>query len=215
MSELKILNDLKKAVLEGDDDLAQEIAKKGLSEGIDPMKLVNEGVVPGIQEAGELWKQNEYFQTDIILSAEAFRLAMEEIEPKIPAGEIKSAGTIVIGTVAGDVHDLGKMMVIASLRGGGFQVIDLGVDVPTDAIISKVKEVKPDILGLGCYMTTTMLIIRDVIEKLKNEGLRNDVKVIVGGVPTTQEFTDEIGADAWGRDAFDAVDKAKVLMEES
>ena len=215
MSESKIIQDLKKAVLEGDDDLAQEIAKKGLKEGIDPMVLVNDGVVPGIQEAGELWKQNEYFQTDIILSSEAFRLAMEEIEPNIPAGEIGGAGKIVIGTVAGDVHDLGKMMVIASLRGGGFQVIDLGVDVPTDVIINTVKKEKPNILGLGCYMTTTMLIIRDIIERLKNEGLRNDVKVLVGGVPITQEFSDEIGADGWGKDAFDAVDKAKILMEGS
>ncbi|MCP4763778.1 MAG: cobalamin-binding protein [archaeon] len=213
MSDVNILKELKTAVLEGEDDLAQDIAKKAIKDGVDPIKLVNQGVVPAISEAGEKWKKNEYFQTDIILCAEAFRLAMEEIEPHLPAGAIGSAGKIIIGTVEGDVHDLGKILVIASLRSGGYEVIDLGVDVPTDTFISKVKEKKPNILGLGCYMTSTMPIINDIIVSLKNEGLRDDLKIMVGGAPTTQEFSDEIGADAWGKDAFDAIEKAKQLME--
>ena len=146
------------------------------------------------------------------MCAEAFRLAMEVIEPQLPAGEIGNAGKVVIGTVAGDVHNLGKILVVASLRGGGYEVIDLGVDVPTDTFISKVKELKPNILGLGCYMTTTMSVIKDIVERLQNEGLRNDLKVLIGGVPTTQEFCEEIGADAWGRDAFDAIEKANIVL---
>ncbi len=145
------------------------------------------------------------------MCAEAFRLAMEVIEPQLPEGELGSAGKIIIGTVAGDVHNLGKILVVASLRSGGYEVIDLGVDVPTDTFINKVKELKPDILGLGCYMTTTMAVIKEIIDKLQKEGLRNDLKVLIGGVPTTQEFSDEIGADAWGKDAFDAIEKAKTI----
>ncbi len=212
MTNLKILEDLKKAVLEGDDDIAQELAQKALEQDIEPMIIVNQGIIPGIQEAGELWKQNEYFHTDIILCAEAFRLAMEIIEPKLSAGERGSSGKIIIGTVAGDMHNLGKIMVNATLRGGGFEVIDLGEDVSKETFIQTIKEEKPDILGLGCYMTTTMLEMKEIVKQLENEGLRNSVKVLIGGVPCTQEFADEIKADAWGKDAFDAVEKAKEVM---
>jgi 5-methyltetrahydrofolate--homocysteine methyltransferase len=212
MSQNKILMDLKKAVLEGDEDIAKELAQKALNQGIAPMTIVNQGIVPGIQEAGELWKRNEYFHTDIILCAEAFRLAMEVIEPKLSTGEIGTSGKIIIGTVAGDMHNLGKIMVNATLRGGGFKVIDLGEDVSQDTFIQKVKELSPNILGLGCYMTTTMLEMKDIINRLNKEGLRNKIKVMIGGVPTSQEYADEIGADAWGKDAFDSVEKAKKLM---
>ncbi|MHA2287782.1 MAG: cobalamin B12-binding domain-containing protein [Promethearchaeota archaeon] len=212
MTNLKTLEDLKIAVLEGDDDLARDLAEKSINDGIEPVKVMNEGIIPGIVEAGELWKTNEYFQTDIILCAEAFRLAMEYVEPKLSSGDLGTSGTVIIGTVAGDMHNLGKIMVKATLRSGGFNVIDLGEDVPTATFIAKVKELKPDILGLGCYMTTTMLEMKEILGLLQNEGLRNDVKVLVGGVPTTQEFADEVGADAWGKDAFDAVEKAKKIL---
>ena len=212
MSQNKILVDLKKAVLEGDDDIAQNLSKEALNSGIAPMVIINEGIIPGIQEAGELWKRNEYFHTDIILCAEAFRLAMEVIEPKLSEGEKGTSGKVLIGTVAGDMHNLGKIMVDATLRGGGFEVIDLGEDVSQDTFIQKIKELNPNILGLGCYMSTTMLEMKDMIERLNKEGLRDKVKVLIGGVPTSQEFSDEIGADAWGKDAFDTVEKAKKLM---
>jgi len=212
MGNSKTLQDLKKAVLEGDDDIARELAQKALEQNIEPMTIVNDGIIPGIQEAGELWKRNEYFHTDIILCAEAFRLAMEIIEPKLSTGERGASGKIVIGTVAGDMHNLGKIMVNATLRGGGFEVIDLGEDVSREDFMRSVKEEKPDILGLGCYMTTTMLEMKEIIQQLENEGLRSDVKVMIGGVPCTQEFADEIKADAWGKDAFDAVEKAKLVM---
>ena len=213
MGSIKTLEDLKKAVLEGDDDLSKDLAEKLINEGIEPIKVMNEGIIPGIVEAGELWKTNDYFQTDIILCAEAFRLAMEVVEPKLSSEDLGKSGTVIIGTVAGDMHNLGKIMVKATLRSGGFNVIDLGEDVPNDTFIEKVKEIKPDILGLGCYMTTTMLEMKNILGLLQNEGLRNNVKVLVGGVPTTQEFADEVGADAWGKDAFDTVEKAKKIME--
>ena len=212
MDKNEILTDLKKAVLEGDDEIAQELAKKALEQGIKPMTIVNVGIIPGIQEAGELWKKNEYFHTDIILCAEAFRLAMEVIEPKLEAGDRGSSGKVIIGTVAGDMHNLGKIMVSATLRGGGFEVIDLGEDVSQDTFIEKIKEFNPDILGLGCYMTTTMLEMSEIIKRLEREGLRSKLKVMIGGVPCTQEFAEEINADVWGKDAFDAVEKAKMIL---
>jgi len=207
------LKKLRKAVLEGDDDLALSLAQKSLEEGTQALAIVNEAIVAGIQEAGELWKKNEYFQSDMIMSAEAFRAAMEVVEPNIAAGETSTAGKLVIGTVAGDMHNLGKMMVVAMLRGAGFHVIDLGEDVPTKTFIDKVKELKPDILGLGCYMTTTMAEMKNVIKHLEESGLRDSVKVMIGGVPTSQEYANESGANAWGKDALDAVEKAQRLMD--
>ena len=213
MTETNILNDLKEAVLVGDDDLAFDLAKKALDNNTAAIAILKQGIVPGIQEAGEKWKRNEYFQPDIVMSAEAFRMAMEVIEPRLSSEDYSATGKVVIGTVAGDMHTLGKLMVKAMLRSGGFEVIDIGVDTSVATFIEKVKEHNPDILGLGCYMTTTMLDMKEVITSLQNNGIRNKVRVMIGGVPITQEFADEIGADAWGKDAFDAVEKAIKLME--
>jgi len=212
MAVTNILKELENAILEGEDDLAQSLAKKALEENIQPLSIVNEGIVPGIEEAGVLWKRNEYFLPDVVMSAEAFKMAMEVIEPHLSAGEFGATGKVVIGTVAGDMHTLGKIIVMAMLRSAGFEVIDVGEDISIATFIEKVKELKPNILGLGCYMTTTMLDMKDIIMKLQENGLRNSVKVMVGGVPTSQEFADEIGADAWGKDAVDAAEKAKKIM---
>jgi 5-methyltetrahydrofolate--homocysteine methyltransferase len=207
-----MLQDLKKAVLEGDDEQALKLVQSALQQGIQPTALVNQAIMPGIQEAGELWKKNTYFQSDVIMSAEAFRAAMGVVEPLMTAGEADRSKKIAIGTVAGDMHNLGKIIVIAMLRGAGFNVTDLGEDVPMHTFIDTVKNQKPDILGLGCYMTTTMLEMKEVLKNLNDSGLRGQVKVMIGGVPTSQEFADEIGADSWGKDALDAVSKAKKLV---
>jgi 5-methyltetrahydrofolate--homocysteine methyltransferase len=173
---------------------------------------VSAGIVPGIEEAGRLWKANKYFLPDVIMAAEAFNAAMAVVEPLLTGPQAQKTGRFLIGTVAGDMHNLGKSIVVAMLRGAGFEVIDLGVDVPNQAFLDKVAELKPDVLGLGCYMSTTMLEMRDVIQALKAKGLRDKVKVMVGGVPVSQAFADEVGADAWGVDALDAVAKARKLL---
>ena len=205
------LAELKKAVLDGEDDLALSLVQKALDEGIQPLIIVNQAVVAGIQEAGELWKKNRYFQSDVIMSAEAFRVAMGVVEPLLTELESDTAKKVAIGTVAGDMHNLGKIIVVAMLRGAGFSVTDLGEDVPVAVFVDAAKRLKPEILGLGCYMTTTMPEMTKVIRSLEHSGLRENVKVLVGGVPTSQSFADEIGADGWGKDALDAVDKAKRL----
>lgn len=208
-----ILQKLKQAVIEGEDDLAQSLAGEALEEGLEPIAIVNEAIVTGIQEAGNLWKEGVYFQADMIMSAEAFRIAMEVVEPNLSIVDTGGIGKYVIGTVAGDMHNLGKMMVVAMLRGAGFNVIDLGEDVPATTFVDKVKEIKPHILGLGCYMTTAIMEIENIIKDLEKNGLRDRVKIMVGGVPINQQLSDELGADAWGKDALDATQKAKKLME--
>lgn len=206
-------DELRQAIVEGDDDLTLAKARNALEEGNDPLEVLNRAIVPGIEETGRLWNDNRYFLPDVILSAGAFKVALGVVEPHLAEGAGHRAGRIVLGVVAGDMHDLGKTLVVAMLSGAGFEVMDLGVDVPVQTFIEKVKELEPDILGVGAYMTTTMLLMKDVIEGLNANGLRDKVKVMVGGVPTSQEFADEIDADAWGKDALDAVAKARQLME--
>ncbi len=208
----EIMEELKTAIVEGDDDLALEKLEECLNAGLAPAELLENAVVAGINEAGRLWQENEYFLPDVILSAEAFKSVMEELGPKLTDENVKSRGTVLIGAVEGDMHDLGKSIVIAMLSSAGYTVHDLGVDVPNDTFIEKTKELKPDILGLGAYMSTTMEYMREIIQRLDDEGIRDQVKVLVGGVPTSEEFAAEIKADAWGKDALDAVEKANQLL---
>jgi corrinoid protein of di/trimethylamine methyltransferase len=193
------LEQLKKAIIEGDPDLAEQLAKKILESKIDPLKAIYESVVPGILKAGELWEQNIYFIPDVIMSAEAFKSAMSILEKNISISTIenKSIGKYLICTVEGDIHDLGKSIVVTMLKAAGFIVYDLGIDVPIKKFIEKVKELKPDIVGLGAYMSTTAVTLKDYIQALKNEGLRDKVKVMIGGVRISQEYANNIGADAW------------------
>ena len=206
------LEKVKQAIVDGDDDMAVEHTDHALQEGVNPVEIVKQAIVPGIERTGELWKDNVYFMPDVVLSIEAFKVAMSMVEPKLSEIETDKTGRFMMGVVAGDMHDLGKSIVIAMLTGAGFEVIDLGVDVPTEVFIEKAQSLNPDIMGVGCYMTTTMLELKDVMRELKEHGLRDKLKVMIGGVPTTQTFADEIGADAWGKDALDAVEKAKKLM---
>ena len=206
------LEKVKQAIVDGDDDMAVEQTDHALQEGVNPVEIVKQAIVPGIERTGELWKDNVYFMPDVVLSIEAFKVAMSMVEPKLSEIETDKTGRFMMGVVAGDMHDLGKSIVIAMLTGAGFEVIDLGVDVPTEVFIEKAQSLNPDIMGVGCYMTTTMLELKDVMRELKEHGLRDKLKVMIGGVPTTQTFADEVGADAWGKDALDAVEKARKLM---
>lgn len=208
-----ILETIKTTIVEGDDRAAAENTREALAKGIDPLEVLNGGIVPGIQRAGELWKANQYFLPDVVLSAEAFKAALQPVEPLLK--ERKRGGLakrFAIGVVKGDMHDLGKGLVGAMLTSAGFEVIDLGIDVPLEKFVEAARDLKPAILGLGAYMTTTMLQMKMVVAELDKQGLRKGVKVMVGGVPTSQEFADEVGADAWGKDALDAVRKALVLV---
>jgi corrinoid protein of di/trimethylamine methyltransferase len=203
---------ISKAVIEGEDDEVARRSSEALEAGLPPLDIMHHGIVDGIQKIGELWKANEVFLPEVILAADAFKAGMSIVKPHLKEGESLSKGKkIVIGVVHGDVHDLGKSIVIAMWTSAGFEVIDLGIDVPLRRFIEAAREYKPAILGLGAYMTTTMLHMRDIIAELKKQELRQDMKVMVGGVSTSQAFADQIGADAWGKDALDALYKALEL----
>ena len=211
MSE-ELVQAISKAVMEGEDESAARLVGEALGAGLPPLDILQKGIVDGITETGERWKRNEFFLPDVILAADAFKAAMAVLKPHLREGEDLHRGKkVVIGVVEGDVHDLGKGMVVGMLSSAGFEVIDLGIDVSRQQFIGAVQEHRPYILGLGAYMTTTMLQMKEIIAGLKEQGLRQNVKVMVGGVPTSQEFADEVGADAWGRDALDALYKAVEL----
>lgn len=203
---------ISKAVTDGEEEEAVRKVEEALKSGLPPIEIMQRGVVAGISKAGELWKANEYFLPDVIMAADAFKAAMAILKPRLKEGEGARKGKkIVMGVVQGDVHDLGKSLVIAMLTSAGFEVIDLGIDVPLQKFIDAAREHQPDIIGLGAYMTTTMLEMKGIIAELEKQGLRRKLKVMVGGVPTSQEFADQIGADAWGKDALDAIQKALKL----
>ena len=203
---------ISKAVTDGEEEEAVRKVEEALKSGLPPIEIMQRGVVAGISKAGELWKANEYFLPDVIMAADAFKAAMAILKPRLKEGEgVRKGKKIVMGVVQGDVHDLGKSLVIAMLTSAGFEVIDLGIDVPLQKFIDAAREHQPHILGLGAYMTTTMLEMKGIIAELEKQGLRRKLKVMVGGVPTSQEFADQIGADAWGKDALDAIQKALKL----
>jgi 5-methyltetrahydrofolate--homocysteine methyltransferase len=204
---------IQKAVTYGDIDVAENLVKQALETGLPPIDILNKGVVAGIITAGNLWKTNEFFMPEVILAAKAFKVAMAALEPHLGDHGERSSKTFVIGVVAGDVHDLGKSMVCAMLQPAGFKVVDLGVDVPTNRFIEAVEMYNPVIVGLGAYMTTTMMEMENIIKELEARNLRNRIKVMVGGAPVDQAFADAIGADAYGKDAIDAMEKAKALLE--
>ena len=207
------LEKLRKAIADGEPDLAEELANEVVSTGVDILEAIKNAAVPGINDAGELWKQNVYFIPDVVLSSEAFKAAMNILESNIPPGKSENIGKYVICTVHGDIHDLGKSIVVPMLRGAGFEVHDLGEDIPIEVFLDKVKEIKPDIVGLGAYMSTTAATLQNYVKALEEAGLRNTLKVMIGGVRTSEHYATEIGADAWGRDGVDAAEKARELME--
>ncbi len=204
-----IMDSISKAITEGEDVEAERLVRQALDDSLPPLEILQKGVVSGITKAGELWKANEYFLPDVILASDAFSAAMRPLAPRLKETRGSSTkGKFVIGVVEGDMHNLGKSLVGAMLTSAGFEVIDLGIDVPRAKFIEAVKIHQPAFLGLGAYMSTTMLQMKEIIAELDTLGLRKKLKVMVGGVPTSQEFADEIHADAWGKDAMDSMQKA-------
>jgi len=204
---------LRKAVSEGDVSAVEAAVKEAVEARYDPLRVA-EWLSSGIREVGERYSRFEVFVPDLMMSAEAMKAGMRILLPAIKkrGAKIEYKGRVILGTVAGDIHDIGKSLVAVMLESKGFEVVDLGADVPTKTFVEKVKELKPDILGLSALLTTTMLEQRNVIEALQKEGLRDKVKVMIGGAVTSEEWAKEIGADAYGSDAKDAVEKAEKLL---
>ena len=214
MARDEIFDGLAKAVLLGDDTVAEELTRKALSEGIAPYEIIEKGLSEGMREVGRKYEEREYALPELMLAAEAFYTALKILEPELKKErrERKTLGKVVIGVVQFDVHDIGKTIVRTMLEASGFECVDLGRDVPTEDFVQTVRDERPDILGLSALMTTTMPEQQRVIDALKEAGLRDSVKVMVGGAPVSREWAERIGADGYGEDAIDAVVEAKKLL---
>jgi len=213
---IEILSAMRQSIVEGAPDRAAELAREALQAGLAPLQAIDGGYVPGMAEVGDQFAKRKMFLPDMLASAEAMKAAMGILTPELErqGGHRPRAGTVVLGTTKGDIHEIGKTLVGTLLVANGFEVHDLGVDVSSDKFTAKVREVNADVLGISALLTTTMQGQRTVIETLAREGLRSRVKVIVGGAPVTRRWADEIGADGYGKDAMSAVELVKELLKQ-
>ena len=212
MSE--ILKQLQEVVILGEPDQARELAAQALEAGVAPLTAIEEALNPGMQVVGDRYESGEYFIPDLVMSAEAMKAAMGVFEPVLIARQEQRQvlGTVVIGTVEGDIHEIGKSLVATMLNAAGFQVYDLGVDVPASEFVKRVQETGANVVGLSALLTTTMLNQEAVIEALEEAGLREQVKVVIGGAPTSTDWAQTIGADAYAENANEAVGVVKGLL---
>ncbi|HUI09474.1 MAG TPA: corrinoid protein [Bacteroidota bacterium] len=208
MSMIQTLYD---AILNGNAKAAKEITQTSLAAGANPQSLVDDTMIPAMNEVGRRYEANEYFVPELLIAARAMKASLELIRPLLTARGAEPVGRVVIGTVQGDLHDIGKNLVAAMLEGAGFEVIDLGVDVSPEKFITAAKERKARLVALSALLTTTMHSMRAVMEKLREEGMRDSVKVMIGGAPVTQKYADEIGADGYSSNANAAVALARKL----
>jgi len=199
-------------VISGDVDVVTELTKKAVDEGEKPLDIIDKGLMKGMNVVGERFKAGDMFIPEVLMSAKAMGAGMEIVKPLFVGGEVPSQGKVVLGTVKGDLHDIGKRLVGMIMESGGMVVKDLGTDVSPEKFVEAVKEKKPDIVGMSALLTTTMLAMKDTIEILEEEGLRDSVKVLIGGAPVTSDFAKEIGADGWAPDAITAKELAMQLV---
>ncbi len=207
------LDKLYEAVLNGDHKSAVAITEAALAEGCDPMELITRYMVPAMDEVGRRFECEEYFVPELLLSARAMKGSLELLRPLLAAQGAQPAGRVVIGTVKGDLHDIGKNLVASMLEGGGFEVVDLGADVAPEKFIEAVREKNAQIVALSALLTVTMPAMRKTIDALREAGVRDSVKVIVGGAPVTPQFAQEIGADGYGENATAAVALARRFVQ--
>lgn len=202
------------AIFDGDEEQTVELTKGLLSGGADPQDVVTKGLIAGMERVGVLFKNNEMFVPEVLMSAAAMNNAVEVIKETQKDFEMQSAGKVVMATVKGDLHDIGKNLVGMMMESNGYTVYNLGVDIEPDKFVEAVKENKPDILAMSALLTTTMMEMKATIDALTEAGLKDKVKVIIGGAPITQGFADEIGADGYAEDAASAIEVCKKLMQE-
>ncbi len=207
---MSVIDDLKEAVIEGQISRATQLTREAVANGVLPDTLFSESLAPAMEEVGRRMQRNEYYIPEVLVSAKTMKASAEILKPLIvQSGKGRSRGKVVLGTVKGDLHDIGKNLVAMMLEGAGFDVIDLGNDVPAEKFVELVREVKPQVLGMSALLTTTMLQMGKVVQALESAGLRSRVRVMVGGAPVTQSFANEIGADGYGVDSANAVELAK------
>ncbi len=205
---------MSQSIIDGDSELAEKLAKQAVEAGIDPLAAINQGFVLGVNHVGNEFSCGNAFLPELVMAGEAMKAAVSALEPEMNrrGTEREVLGKVVLGTIQGDIHDIGKTLVGTMLSAAGFQVYDMGVDVPVTSLVQKAREVNADIVGVSALLTTTMVRQRDVVEALDDMGMRPKVKVMVGGAPVTGEWVKEIGADGYSEDAIGAVQVAKRLV---
>lgn len=207
-----LLEKLAQYVIEGNAPKAKETTDEALAQGVPAVDIVNKGLIAGMQVVGVKFKANEFYIPEVLIAARAMKQSMEKVKPLIAEAGVEPVGRVAIGTVQGDLHDIGKNLVGMMLEGAGFEVVDLGTDVSPAQFVQSVKDRGVGAIGLSALLTTTMPAMKETIAALQEAGVRGDVKVMVGGAPLTQAYADEIGADGYAPDAASAVDKAKELL---
>jgi 5-methyltetrahydrofolate--homocysteine methyltransferase len=212
---MKIFEEIAEEIQKGNSESVEVLTKKALSEDISAEEILNNGLVAGMNIVSRKFKNNEIFIPEILISAKSMSSGLGIIKPLLAESNVKSKGKVVIGTVKGDLHDIGKNIVAMLLQGAGFDVVDLGADVPKEKFLEFAKKEHPDILGMSALLTTTMIYMKETIETLKNAGLRENVKVIIGGAPVTESYAAQIDADGYAPDAASAVDLTKKLLGET
>ena len=206
------LSRLRDAILNGDEKLTVQLARKALDEGVDPVMLITQWMIPAMDEVGRLFEAQEYYIPEMLLAARAMKSGMELLRPMLAARGAQPTGRIVLGTVKGDLHDIGKNLVGSMLEGAGFEVSDLGIDVAPERFVEAIKAENAQILALSTLLTTTMPEMKNIMEALGRAGIRSQVKVMIGGAPVTRGYADEIGADGYGENAGSAVAVARSLL---
>ncbi len=207
-----MLDEISKALVNGNMPEVKRLTEEVLKRGVKPKAIVNKGLIPGMDVVGIRFKKKEISVPEVLMSARAMHASLEILKPLLSRSDMEPLGLIAIGTVKGDIHDIGKNLVGMMLEGAGFHVIDMGIDVPPEIFVEIVREKKPDILGLSALLNATLSSMKDTIDALEGAGIKGEVKVMIGGAPVTQDFADEIGADAYAGDAREAVIKSKEIL---
>ena len=209
---MAILDDIREALIEGDMSSVTAGVAEALTQGAEPARILNDALIAGMINVGELFEEGEYFVPEMLIAARAMQAGIAILKPKLIEQDIKPLGKVVVGTVKGDLHDIGKNLVAMMLQGVGFEVIDLGTDVTPEKFVEAVKAQNAQFIGMSALLTTTMPGMRAVIESLKQAGLRDQVSVMIGGAPVTQKYADDIGADIYAPDGPSAARKAKAIL---
>ncbi|RLE71234.1 MAG: cobalamin-binding protein [Thermoprotei archaeon] len=208
----ELLEKIKNLMVDLEIDKVKEAVQEALNKNIPPLTIINKALSPAMEIIGEKYEKGEYYLAELVVAGDTFKEVMDILKPYLKKQTLKKLGKVVIGTVRGDLHEIGKNIVATMLETAGFDVYDLGVDVPPEKFVEKAKEVDADIVALSALLTTTMIEMKNVIDEFKKAGLRDKVKIIVGGAPVTEEYAKKIGADAYGKDAVEAVKICKQLV---